>query len=131
MLRGREQEGWPGSTPGCSWVQMEGEWKGAGPAPPPGPSPPSSPLRQAEGLPDPSMGLSLGWLPCAQGPLGIKVGDCGQAGTPFRRPLRPSCLSQHLSAAIFAQCPGNRETENLPPPPGGEEVNGTKHLLES
>lgn len=53
MPRGWVWEGWPSATLGCFWVQMEGEWKGAGPAPPPNPSPPSSLLRQAEGLPDP------------------------------------------------------------------------------
>lgn len=101
MLRGREWEGWLGPTLGCFWVQMEGEWKGAGPAPPPGPSPPSSLLRQAEGLPDTRTGLSLGWFPCAQGPLGVKVGGGGQAGTPFRGPLKPFT---YLSISLLPFC---------------------------
>lgn len=39
MQREQEWEGWPRATLGCFWVQMEGEWKGAGPAPPPQPLP--------------------------------------------------------------------------------------------
>lgn len=88
---GAGEGGVPGTTLGCFWVQMEGEWKGAGPAPPHCPSLPSSLLRQAEGLPDPSFRLSLGWLPCTQGLLRVKVRGGGQAS--FRGPIADLSIS--------------------------------------
>ena len=93
--------GWPGATLGCFWVQMEGEWKGAGPAPPPRPLPALLSLQTSRGSARPQRLPSLGWFPYAQGPLGVKVGGSSLAGAPFRT----SCFSQHLSAVIFAQSP--------------------------
>lgn len=68
MPRGWEWEGWPSATLGCFWVQMEGEWKGAGPAPPPQPLPALLSPQTSRGSARPSVvRLSLGWLHCTQG----------------------------------------------------------------
>lgn len=81
----------------CFWVQMEREWKGAEPAPPPQLLPTSSLLTQAEGLPDPSVRLKPGLAPlCPQTPESWGWGGGNQARAPFRGPLGPFCLSQRL-----------------------------------
>lgn len=73
---------------GCRWRE---NGRGLGQLLLPGPSPPSSLLRQAEGLPDPSFRLSLGWLPCTQGPQRVKVGGGSQA--PFGGPFADLSIS--------------------------------------
>lgn len=101
---GSGRGGWP-----HAWLLLGadgGEWKGAGLSSSSPPSQPSTLL--------PSDKHRICWTqPLAeQGPA--LVPKCPQTYVwgwlpgclPFRRPLRPFCLSQLLSVVTFAQCPG-------------------------
>lgn len=98
-------EGWPvprSAASGCRWRE---NGRGLSQLLLPNPSPPSSLLTQAEGLPDPSIRLSLGWLPCVPGLQGVKVGGGDQTRARFSG-LSDPCAYPSIPTAIFAQCPG-------------------------
>lgn len=85
MQRGWEWEGWPRAMLGCFWVQMEGEWKGAGPAPPPQPLPTLLSPQTSRGPARPQCcQAEPGLAPLYPRPLGVKVGGGGQAEASFR-----------------------------------------------
>lgn len=102
------------ATLGCFWVQMEGEWKGAEPAPPPQPLPALLSPHTSRGSARPQCQAEA-WAGSLV-PKDPRVGRGGQARAPFRGPLGPFCLSQ-LLCCHFCPVPRNGdqgEAENLP-----------------
>lgn len=129
MQRGRGWAGWPGATLGCFWVQMEGEWKRVGRLLPSDPSSPSSPFRQAEGLPDPSVCRAWAGSLVPKDPWESRLGVAAKQEP--HSDLLASLSISLLPVLLSAQDGDFQETENLPPLTGGKEINETEHLLGS
>ena len=105
---------------------MRENGRGLGRLLPPDPSPPSSPCRQAEGLPDPSVCRAWAASLVPKDPWESRLGVAAE-----QEPHSDLLASLSISLLPVAQDGNFRETENLSPLLGGKEVNETEHLLGS
>lgn len=94
------------ATLGCFWVQMEGEWKGAEPAPPPQPLPALLSPHTSRGSARPQCQAEA-WagslVPTDPRESGLGVATRPE---PHSRDLWGPSAYLSISAAVFAQCPG-------------------------
>lgn len=111
---------------GCRWRE---NGRGLGRLLPSDPSPPSSPFRQAEGLPDPSVCRAWAGSLVPKDPWESRLRVAAKQEP--HSDLLASLSISLLPVLLRAQDGDFQETENLPPLTGGKEINETEHLLGS